>query len=62
MNCPQAWPTGLQFGMLIECKYAAKHRGWHRNKAGDLAWGGKLTASESALAEKLRAARSGAKA
>lgn len=53
-DCPHAWPTGLALGMVIECKYEAKHRGWHRNKAGDLAWGGKLTDTERQIADELR--------
>lgn len=54
MNCPQAWHGGLQFCMLIECKYQEKHRGKHRNAAGDLEWSGKLTEQEMDIAEKLR--------
>lgn len=52
--CPQAWHGGLHSGVLRECKYAARHRGWHRTQDGSMAWGGKLTDEEHALAEALR--------
>lgn len=56
-TCPEAWHTGLHSGLLRECRYPVKHRGWHRDASGDLAWGGKLTPEERALAAELRAAR-----
>jgi hypothetical protein len=52
-TCPQAWHTGLAAGLLIECIYEAKHRGWHRDGKG-LSWGGKLTAEEQRQAAALR--------
>lgn len=55
--CPQAWHGGLPAGLLRECKCEAGHRGQHRNAAGDLAWGGKLTDEEHALAAVLRGPR-----
>jgi hypothetical protein len=54
--CPQAWHGGLSAGLLVECKYEDKHRGKHRNAAGDLEWGGKLTPEEERTAAALRAA------
>jgi hypothetical protein len=54
LPCPQAWHGGLAAGLLVECKYAAKHKGWHRNEAGNLEWGGSLTDEEMAMAEELR--------
>lgn len=53
--CPQAWHSGLEAGLLVECIYEEKHRGWHRDGKG-LSWGGKLTAEEMQLADKLRKA------
>lgn len=62
--CPQAWHGGLHDGLpvklLIECRFPAKHRGWHRNADGTVSWGGKLTPEEMATAEALRAERSAA--
>lgn len=58
MNCPQAWHGGLGLGLLLECKYAEKHRGKHRNETADLEWSGKLTAEEMARAEELRRMKS----
>lgn len=58
--CPQAWPPGLAIGLLRECRFAAKHRGWHRDEFGKLAWGGKLTDEEMALADALRTTADGA--
>lgn len=52
-TCPQAWHGGLAAGLLVECIYAAKHRGWHRDGKG-LSWGGKLTAEEQRTADELR--------
>jgi len=54
--CKQAWHGGLKTGLLVECRYEAKHRGRHRNATGDLEWGGKLTAEEELLADELRKA------
>lgn len=54
LPCPQAWHGGLPVGILHECKYSAKHRGVHRNAAGNLEWTGKLTEEEMALADELR--------
>jgi hypothetical protein len=54
--CPQAWHGGLAAGLLVECRFESKHRGWHRNVDGSLSWGGKLTAEELARAAALRAA------
>jgi hypothetical protein len=53
-DCPHAWPAGLASGLLIECRFAAKHRGWHRIANGSLSWGGKLTPPEVAVADALR--------
>lgn len=53
--CPEAWHAGLHSGLLRECRFTAKHKGWHRDGNG-LAWGGRLTAEERRLAEALRAA------
>lgn len=55
--CPQAWHGGLSAGLLVECKYAEKHRGEHRNKANDLSWSGKLSAEEMEVATALREAK-----
>lgn len=55
--CPQAWHGGLPAGLLVECRFEARHRGQHRNAAADIAWGGKLTDDEHALADALRATR-----
>jgi len=52
--CPQAWAAGLESGLLVECRFAEHHRGWHRNAARDLAWGGKLTPAEHRRAAELR--------
>jgi hypothetical protein len=52
--CPQAWHGGLPAGLLVECRFEAGHRGWHRDESGDLSWGGKLTDLELAVADKLR--------
>lgn len=53
-NCPQAWHTGLAVGMLVECRFDPKHRGWHRNGDGSLSWGGRLTEAEQEMATALR--------
>lgn len=52
-RCPQAWHGGLPL-LLVECKYKSKHRGQHRNQAGDLSWSGKLTDAEMETANALR--------
>lgn len=52
-SCPQAWHGGLRSGLLVECIHEPKHRGWHRDGKG-LSWGGKLTARERLVVEKLR--------
>lgn len=52
-TCPQAWHGGLPAGLLVECIYEVKHRGWHRDGNG-LSWGGKLTAEEKQKAAALR--------
>jgi hypothetical protein len=52
-NCPNAWHGGLPAGLLVECIYEPKHRGWHRDGKG-LSWGGKLTDAERELANQLR--------
>jgi hypothetical protein len=57
LPCPQAWHGGLPVGLLVECKYSAKHKGWHRNAEGNLEWGGKLTDEEMAMADALRQAK-----
>lgn len=56
-SCPQAWHGGLEAGLLVECDHRARHRGLHRNKKGDLSWGGYLTDAEHDLANELRAVR-----
>jgi hypothetical protein len=53
-DCPHAWHAGLAAGLLVECRFATKHRGWHRNASGSLSWGGKLTAPELSAAAALR--------
>lgn len=46
---------GLVSGLLVECRFQAKHRGQHRNEDSTLSWGGHLTDDEVARAEQLRA-------
>jgi len=53
-TCPQAWHGGLDMGLLVECRLAERHVGWHRSADGTLIWGGKLTAEEQARAAELR--------
>jgi hypothetical protein len=55
--CPQAWHGGLRVGLLRECRHETGHRGWHRTVDGSIAWGGRLTEAEQALAAELRARR-----
>jgi len=52
--CPQAWHGGLDIGLLVECRLAERHVGWHRSADGSLIWGGKLSEAEMARAEELR--------
>ena len=44
--CPHAWHGGLASGLVVPCRFSAKHRGQHRNASGSLSWSGKLTADE----------------
>jgi hypothetical protein len=58
--CLQAWPSGLNWGILIECErrvhaHAPGHSGKHMNKEHAMEWwGGKLSPAEEALATTLR--------
>ena len=58
--CDQAWPAGLSFGILHECRRSIPdgwkgHTGKHINAAGDLRWSGpKLTEQEITRRDYLR--------